>query len=245
MHNFYLFLFAGLTFTSTIAGGIFSMKFRQKLHLIMSFTAGVLMGVFSFDILPEIINQVKGHNINQTGIMISFACGFIIFHILEKSLLIHHAHEDEYASHKHPHVGVLSAVALIGHSFIDGIGIGMGFQLGNSIGILVSLAIISHDFTDGMNTVSLMLLHNNSPRKTKIFLIGDALAPVLGALFTFFFRIPADLLVLYLGFFGGFLVYIGASDILPEAHSNRSSFKMIGLTILGMLFIFIISIMIY
>ena len=183
--------------------------------------------------------------VNQTGIMISFACGFIIFHILEKSLLIHHAHEDEYASHKHPHVGVLSAIALIGHSFIDGIGIGMGFQLGNSIGILVSLAIISHDFTDGMNTVSLMLLHNNSPRKTKIFLISDALAPVIGVLFTFFFQIPADLLVLYLGFFGGFLVYIGASDILPEAHSNRSSFKMIGLTILGMLFIYIISIMIY
>ena len=139
---------------------------------------------------------------------------------------------------------MLSAVALIGHSFLDGIGIGMGFQLGTTVGILVGLAIISHDFTDGMNTVSLMLMHKNSTKKTKIFLLGDAIAPVLGTVFTLFFRIPDFLLTLYLGFFGGFLVYIGASDILPEAHSDRSSFKLIGLTILGMLVTFIISLVI-
>ena len=236
-----LLLFAVATLVSTLLGGIFSIKFKQKLHLIMSFTAGVLIGVFSFDILPEIISQVKENNYNPTGIMIAFAAGFIILHILEKSILIHHAHEGEYASHKHPQVGMLSAAALIGHSFIDGVGIGLGFQLGNTTGFLVGLAVISHDFTDGMNTVSLMLMHKNTPRKAKFFLAADALAPVLGALSTLIFSVPNYLLVLYLGFFGGFLVYISASDILPEAHSNHSSVKMIVLTILGMLFTFIIS----
>ncbi len=239
-----LMLFSLATFISTLSGGLFSMKFRDKIHLIMAFTAGVLIGVFSFDILPEIIIQVKEKNLNPTPIMMAFAAGFIILHILEKSILIHHAHEDEYANHKHPQVGMLSAIALIGHSFLDGIGIGMGFQLGTTVGILVGLAIISHDFTDGMNTVSLMLMHKNSTKKTKIFLLGDAIAPVLGTVFTLLFHIPDFLLTLYLGFFGGFLVYIGASDILPEAHSNRSSFKLIGLTILGMLVTFVISMLI-
>lgn len=236
-----LILFSIATFFSTLLGGIFSIKFKNKLHLIMSFTAGVLIGVFSFDIFPEIVTQVQKNNYDITSIMVAFASGFIILHILEKSILIHHAHESEYASHKHPQVGVLSAIALIGHSFIDGVGIGMGFQIGNNVGILVGLAVISHDFTDGMNTISLMLMHKNTPNKAKLFLIGDALAPVFGALFTFVFKVPDFLLALYLGFFGGFLVYISASDILPEAHSNQSSFKMIGLTILGMLFTFIIS----
>lgn len=236
-----LLLFSAATLFSTLLGGVFSIKFKEKIHLIMSFTAGVLIGVFTFDILPEIINQVKVNNFETTGIMISFAAGFIFFHVLEKSILIHHAHEGEYASHRHPQVGVLSAVALICHSFIDGVGIGIGFHLGNTAGILVGIAVISHDFTDGMNTVSLMLMHKNTPNKTKIFLFGDAIAPVLGALFTLFITIPNYILVLYLGFFGGFLVYIGASDILPEAHSNRSSVKMIGLTISGMLFTFIVS----
>jgi ZIP family zinc transporter len=67
------------------------------------------------------------------------------------------------------------------------------------------------------------------------------LAPVLGAISTLFFQVSPRFLVLYLAFFAGFLLYIGASDILPEAHSKHSSLKLIGLTILGVIFIFIIS----
>jgi zinc transporter ZupT len=234
-------LFAIGTFISTLLGGMFSMRFRQKLHLIMAFTAGVLMGVFSFDILPEIMKQVKENNYDATGIMVAFAAGFMIFHILEKVILIHHAHEEEYADHKHPHVGMLSAFALIGHSFLDGVGIGLGFQIGNSVGILVALAVISHDFTDGMNTVSLMLLHKNSVRSARVVLLGDALAPFLGACSTLLFNIPHYLLVLYLASFGGFLVYIGASDILPEAHSNQSSPRLIVLTSLGLVVTFLVA----
>jgi len=48
-------------------------------------------------------------------------------------------------------------------------------------------------------------------------------------------------LVLYLGVFGGFLLYIGASDILPQAHRQHSSVSTIMLTLLGVLFIFIIT----
>lgn len=244
MNHTSLWLFAAATFISTISGGIFSLKFRNKIYFILAFTAGVLIGVFTFDILPEIIKLINDNKFDTTGVMIAFAFGFITFHILEKVILIHHTHEEEYAEHKHPDVGVLSALALIGHSFMDGVGIGLGFQISNVVGILVSLAIITHDFTDGMNTVSLMLIHRNSPRKTLSFLLVDAIAPVLGAFSTLFFEIPNYYLVLYLGFFGGFLVYIGASDILPEAHSNRSSFKLIGLTILGLFVTFIIGRMI-
>jgi len=43
------------------------------------------------------------------------------------------------------------------------------------------------------------------------------------------------------GFFAGFLLYIGVSDILPEAHSKNSSLKLIGLTILGVIFVFLVS----
>jgi len=155
--------------------------------------------------------------------------------------LIHHAHESDYAEHRHPRVGVLSALALAGHSFMDGVGLGLGFQVNPAVGALVALAVISHDFTDGMNTVALMLHHKNSPKKAKLFLLLDAVAPVVGAASTLFFRVSPYFLVLYLGFFAGFLLYIGASDILPEAHSRQSSFKLIGLTILGVALIFVVS----
>jgi zinc transporter ZupT len=117
----------------------------------------------------------------------------------------------------------------------------LGFQINPAIGILVAIAVISHDFTDGMNTVSLMLLHKNSDKKSKVFLLLDAITPVLGAASTLFFTVSPHFLVLYLGFFAGFLLYIGASDILPEAHSEHSSYSLMSLTILGAVLIFIIT----
>lgn len=229
------------TFFSTLLGGLFAVKFKDKLHLIMGFTAGVLLGVVSFDIFPEIINQIKENHFSSTEVMIALVIGFLLFHVLEKFLVIHHLHEGDYADHRHPQVGILSALALAGHSFMDGVGIGLGFQVNPAVGLLVAIAVISHDFTDGMNTVALMLINNNTPRKSKMFLVLDAVTPVLGALSTLFFKVSSHFLVLYLGFFAGFLLYIGASDILPEAHSKQSSAKLIGLTVLGVVFIFLIT----
>jgi zinc transporter ZupT len=236
-----LYIFALATFASTLLGGLFAVRFRHKLHYIMAFAAGVLLAVVAFDIFPEIIEQIKIYNFQPIEVMMALVVGFLLFHILEKTILIHHAHEEDYAEHKHPQVGVLSALALVGHSFIDGMGIGLGFQINPMIGVLVAVAVISHDFTDGMNTVSLMLINKNSVKKTNFFLLLDSLAPMLGVLATLFFTVSPHFLVLYLGFFAGFLLYIGASDILPEAHSKQSSFKLIGLTILGVLFVFLIT----
>ncbi len=230
-----------ITFFSTTIGGLFGLKYKDKLHLIMGFSAGVLMGVVSFNIFPEIIEQIKNNGFNSLGPMIALVSGFFIFHIFEKVIVIHHAHEDEYADHKHPYVGVFSAVALAGHSFLDGVGIGLGFQINATIGIFIAIAVIAHSFTDGMNNVALMLTNKNTIKRTKLFLLLHAAAPIFGALSVLFFEIPNRFLVLYLGFFAGFLLYIGASDILPEAHSKHSSYKTIVLTVVGVLFIFIVS----
>ncbi len=236
-----LILLSAATFLSTLFGGLFSIRNKEKLHRIMGFTAGVLMGVVFFDIFPEIIRLINENGFNTTHAMIAIACGFLVFHILEKTILIHHSHEDEYADHKHPHIGVASALALAGHSFMDGVGIGLGFQISQSVGLLIAIAVIAHDFTDGMNTIGLMLINKNAMKKAKWFLLLDAITPILGVVSTLFFHVPEGFLILYLGFFAGFLLYIGSSDILPEAHSKHSSFKTISLTIAGMALIFIIT----
>jgi zinc transporter ZupT len=174
--------------------------------------------------------------------MIALVVGFLLFHSLEKFLLVHHSHEADYAVHHHPQVGVLSALALIGHSFMDGVGIGLAFQVSQAAGIVVAMAVIAHDFSDGLNTVSLMLVHHNTSLRSFRMLLLDALAPILGAASTLAFRVPPNMLMLYLGFFAGFLLYIGAADILPEAHSRSrpsTTGALIGMTCLGAAFIFV------
>ena len=230
------------TFVSTFAGGLFALKFRDRLHFILSFTAGVLLGVVSFEILPEIFKLAQQGSVDPTGAMIALVAGFLLFHIVEKFVLVHHAHENTYAAHHHPRLGVLSAFTLAGHSFMDGVGIGLAFQVSQSVGIIVAAAVIAHDFCDGLNTVSLMLVHQNTTKRAVAMLGLDAIAPVVGVAATFFFHVSPSFLILYLGFFAGFLLYIGSADILPEAHSQAKpadTVRLIGLTCLGAAFIFV------
>lgn len=234
-------LLSAATFVSTMLGGIVAFRNRDRLHRILGYTAGVLIGLVAFDLLPHLFELLHNNNFNPTWAMVALVAGFLGFHVIEKSILIHHSQEEDYGQHHHPQVGVASALALAGHSFLDGFGIGLGFQVGQGVGLAVAIAVIAHDFSDGINTVSLMLAHKNNRQRTLKLLLLDAAAPVLGAVCTLLFKISDQGLVLYLGIFTGFLLYLGASEILPEAHSKHSSYITIGMTVLGVAFMFIIT----
>src|SRR4051812_13666114 len=173
--------------------------------------------------------------------MIALAASFLFFHGMEKWLLVHNAHEHEYAGHHHPQVGLASAIALCGHSLTDGIAIGLAFQVDSSVGVAVAVAVIGHDFADGLNTVSLMLAHGNPRRRAIALLVVDCLAPLVGAAATLLFHVPDRGLLIYLGAFAGFLLYIGASDILPEAHAHHPSLATLGLTVAGVAVMFVVT----
>jgi zinc transporter ZupT len=242
-------MFAGLSpivlgaaaVVSTLAGGFMALRFRDRLHYLLGFTAGVLLGVVAFDLLPEIFAIAREHAFDPGAAMIALVVGFVLFHSLEKFVLVHPAQEGHYSHHHHPHVGFASASVLAAHSAMDGVAIGVGFQVSSMVGLTVAVAVIAHDFSDGLNTVSLMLRHRNSARRAIAMLAIDALAPLLGVLSTLAFTIPPFQLMVYLGFFAGFLLYIGVSDILPEAHSRAGpgvALKLIGLTCCGAAFIY-------
>jgi ZIP family zinc transporter len=226
---------------STLAGGAMALRFRDRLHYLLGFTAGVLLGVVAFDLLPEIFSLAQSHAFDPSASMIALVAGFLVFHGLEKFVLVHPAQEDHYSHHHHPNIGLASAAVLAAHSCMDGVAIGIGFQVSPMVGLTVALAVIGHDFSDGLNTVSLMLRHRNSTRRALAMLAVDALAPLAGVLLTLAFTIPPFQLMVYLGFFAGFLLYIGVSDILPEAHSRAGSgvaLKLIALTCCGAAFVY-------
>jgi ZIP family zinc transporter len=106
------------------------------------------------------------------------------------------------------------------HSFLDGVAIGTAYQVNASIGLVVGLAVIFHDFTDGANTVTLMLKNKHHLKNAELFLLMDALAPVLGVLFATFVSISQVVLALILAAFVGEFVYLGAANLLPETHKH-------------------------
>ena len=226
---------------AALMGGYLAIQGRKNLNLTLGFTAGVILGLVAFDLLPEIFKIVQSTGLDAKWPMITLVVGFLLFHTIEKFILLHHPQEESYGPHVHPHVGLASALALSGHSFLDGVAIGVAFQVNKAAGVAVAIAVISHRFADGFNTTNVMLHHRNKLQRAKRLLYLAAVMPVLGVLLANVVTFSERSLAVYLGFFAGFLLYIGASDILPQAHSEGSSRKTIGLTILGVIFMFIVT----
>jgi zinc and cadmium transporter len=218
-------LFALAAVLSTALGGIVALRSQDRLHLVLGFAAGVMLGLVAFDLLPELFELSDATLLGVPAVMVAFAAGFLVLHFVERWVAMHGAHEGEYEVHHHhnPDVGLASALALAAHSFLDGVGIGLAFQVDDQVGYAVALAVIAHDFADGLNTVTVMRTHGNSRRRQIVLLATDAVAPVLGAISTLFFSVGDNILALYLGAFAGFLLYLATADILPEAHARHPS----------------------
>jgi ZIP family zinc transporter len=212
-------VWALLAFVMTLAGGAFAFRYRKYLLFIMAFSAGLLIGVAFLDLLPEVIEIAHQASLDVRGLMITMLAGFVGIFLLEKLTIIHSEKQHDAPGHSH-NVGLVGALGLSFHSFLDGLAIGVGFLAGSQVGFVVLLAVVAHDFADGLNTVTFMLATRNSRWRTGVLLAVDALAPVAGALVANVIRIDPVLLAYQLAFFAGFLLYLGASDLLPHVHER-------------------------
>jgi zinc transporter ZupT len=157
---------AAITVLSTSLGGLFALRHRDRLHLIMGFTAGVLLGLVALDLLPEVYRLSGSTKLfGLPAAAVAFVAGFALLHLVERAVGLHEGHGAEYGEHHHrPVMGLASATTLVVHSFVDGLGIGLAFQGGTALGWAVAIAVIAHDFSDGLNTVTLMLRHGAPAR---------------------------------------------------------------------------------
>ena len=218
---------AGLTTVSTLLGGFAALRVRKDLTTLIALTGGVVVAVALFDVLPEAIDTV-GNSRHVTWLV---GAGFLAFFLAERALVLHHRDDEEHAR-AHPHVGMLGAAGLSVHSFVDGLGIGIAFHLNAATGLLVFIAVISHDFADGMNTVSFILRQSGEVRNAVRWLALDAAAPLLGAIVGTLISISQRHLGYLLAVYAGFFLFMGATDLLPEAHAHPSG-RRVALTVAG------------
>lgn len=154
-------------------------------------------------------------------VMYATALGFILLCVLERYFSVHRVCEGDVCKNvRHPKGGLLGAAELAAHSFVDGFAIGLGFHFDFQVGIIVAGAVLCHDFSDGIDTVTVMLNFGNSLRSSIRMLFVDATMPVLGAVCSLFITFPQHYLVFLLSFFSGGFLYVGASDLLLEAHEK-------------------------
>lgn len=231
-------LIAGAAFLATLLGGALALRLRDKLHLVLGFSAGAVIAVAFFDLLPEAIEL--GEGLHDVGTILLFtALGFFGYTILDRTITLHtHTAED---THAHDATrGRFGAGTLSSHSFLDGFAIGLAFQASEAVGLVVAAAVLAHDFSDGINTVNMILKNGGTRKEAMRWLLIDALAPVAGALVTLFIAVPESLLAPVLAAFAGFFLYIGASDLLPESHHAHPKFLTTAMTLVGATLLYVV-----
>jgi ZIP family zinc transporter len=217
-------------FASTLLGGAFALRFKDKLHLIMGFSAGAVIAVAFFDLLPEAIKLAgEAHGISLVSSLTGL--GFMFYMVLDRTVVLHAGGVEGIGGHRHR--GRLGAGSFSIHSFLDGTAIGLAFQVSVPVGAIVAIAVLVHDFSDGINTVTVVLKNSGTSGEAFRWLLVDAVAPVLGVVATLFYRLPDAALGSLLALFAGFFIYIGASDLLPESYHAHPTKLTTIMTLLG------------
>jgi ZIP family zinc transporter len=225
--------FAVLT---TMAGGLVALRMSHSLPTVIALSGGIVVAVALFDVLPEAIDLLPD---DSTAIGALMGAGFLTFFLFERVLVLHHRDEPADAR-AHHQVGTLGALGLSAHSLIDGLAVGLAFGASTSTGILVLVAVLAHDFADGLNTVSFVLSQSQNRPQAIRWLVTDAVAPLIGVTIGALVNVSDATLGYLLSFYAGFFLYMGATDLLPEAHEH-ASWARVGLTLLGFAGIFGIS----
>lgn len=206
---------------------------RKNTIYLISFSAGVLLAVAFSHLIPE------SEALNKNALVWMLG-GFVFFYILEHLIIIHSCQENEECA-VHP----IDKIALLGmgfHSLLDGLIIGVGFEISSTLGILTTIAVLLHKLPDGISMISI-LLYNNYQRKEAIrYSLIVALLTPIGAVFSFFLfsKLSTEILGIFLAIAAGSFLYIASADLIPEIH-KKSKILNIVLLIFGIIMPFLVE----
>ncbi|HLE59677.1 MAG TPA: ZIP family metal transporter [Candidatus Limnocylindria bacterium] len=229
-------------FLSAFAGGLVALRAVRSVGLIIALGAGIRIGAAYFELIPESVDHMGG---SLDAVMVFTAVGFLAFYAVEKLTSVHVGHEaaaeldHDLASHRH--LGIVGASGMSVHSLLDGVALAAGLEVGGSLGIVIAVVVIVHRFSDGIGIVSLLLASKTPAREAYRWVSVVAIAPVLGVILGLLIPIPDPALGGLLSVFAGFFLYIGAAELLPEAHRAGRSRWIVAATIVGVVVIWAVA----
>jgi len=220
-----VYVYATIAGASDLLSGWFALGVRAdkiQPRYVIAFASGVLLAVTFFEILPQA-------NLKSDALFLGL--GFITFYVLEKLVMIHACGESECETHE---IGPVAVLGMALDNVVDGAGITVGYIIDPLLGLAITIAVVFHEIPQGMASALIMREAKWSRVRTLVVLgLAGLLYPV-GARRAGF--VPPQFQEKMLAFIAGDFIYIGAGDLLPEAH-RRFNLKVILSVIAGMAFV--------
>lgn len=188
--------------------------FKKILLLLVSFSAGALLGDAFIHIIPEATIET-GFTIFSS---IAILSGMVTFLILEKFVFWHHCHNGNCKHHPFAYMNLIGDGM---HNFIDGAIIAASYLADIRLGVTTTIAVLLHEIPQEMGDFGVLVHGGYTKKKAILMNLLSALMAVVGAvivlLFGKFLINYIDLLLLFTA--GGF-IYIASADLIPEINRH-------------------------
>jgi zinc and cadmium transporter len=183
---------------------------NRALALLLSFSAGFLLGAVFFHMLPE-TGKVLAEEVGWP-----ILGGFLLIFVLERFVFVHACEERECDIHQ---MGIPAFLGISLHSLLDGIALGAGLIV-PELGPVVLLAVVIHKIPDSISISTILLAAGWARRKVALLALIFSLTTPLGALIAYVFlrTLSPDNVAIALGISAGTFLAIATADILPQVH---------------------------
>lgn len=225
MANYYHIIFFSLIGgVFSLIGGLLLLSSKRSAEVLARyatpFAAGALLSAVFLDLLQDGLEEA-----NANTVLMSALVGLIIFFLAERFLHWFH-HHNQLEGHSDPAIKLIIIGDTV-HNALDGIAIAAAFMVSVPTGIITTIVVAAHEIPQEIGDFGLLLAKGLSRRKVLLVNIASAMATTLAAVITFTLgsesKLPIGVLI---GLSAGFLLYIAASDIIPEIHQHSPKGKL-------------------
>jgi len=235
--------------------GLFAISLKEStldriLFVLISFSAGSILGTAFLDLLPEAIH-VYGETL-FTPSLYYITLGFLAFFFLERFIYWFHGHVHGYDPVHHPDDRVfvkkfvyLNLVGDAIHNLIDGMIIAGSFLLSPSIGVSTTVAVFFHELPQEIGDFGVLVYGGFSKYQALLFNFLSALWALIGVFLTLnFAQYFDDFVGTLLAIAAGGFIYLASSELIPEMQREtdlKKSIIQFSLFIVGLTFIVILN----
>lgn len=195
--------------------GIIKRPKERMLYVMLSFTAGVMIGISFIELIPE---STKISSLPIT--IIGFGLGTLIMYLFDKYLP--HIHPELCTQEPGANLKKTANFLLIGiflHNFPEGLAMGIGSVTGFRFSLLIALSLMVHDIPEGIVTAAPYYYTTKKRLKSFLLSASTAIPTILGFLLSHFLfpQIPLYLVGLLIAATAGLMTFISVDELIPTS----------------------------
>lgn len=215
-------LVAGLFFLVGALLALFEKNKKGLIEFSIGLSFSVMVFLLAFDIVPEIkeLLEDKGAIFMYIFIII----GIIILKLVDM-LVPHHDHDEEIKTHERhlKHIGIISALALVIHNIIEGMGIYNIAAYDFKAGLLMAIGVGLHNIPFGIEITATLSETKKSKKSTIMSITLLTLSTVLGGLVMMVFKTIDDFILgSLMSLTVGMIIYLVLFELLIELGASKN-----------------------